>query len=98
MIVKADQGVRIHRLELREVLGSQFDFLWAFAQKRCRCRHCQEGPHRDRPYRIFVNGLGDFTLYNYCRECDYPIQFYVDMSEEPGVSIRIQDLWLSYHN
>lgn len=98
MIVKADQQVRIHRLELREVLGNQYDFLWAFAQKHCRCRHCKTGPHDDRPYRIYVNGLGDFALYNYCRACDYPIQNYIDMSEEPLISIRIQDLWLSYHN
>ena len=98
MIVKANQEVRIHRLELREALGEQYDFLWAFAQKRCRCTDCSDAPDPLRPFRIHVNGLGDFSLYNFCSACDQPTRHYMEMSEDPEISVRIQDLWLSYHN
>jgi hypothetical protein len=97
-IVKASQEVRIHRRELYEALGHQYDFLWAFARKRCRCSECSEAPEPLRPYRIYVNGFGDFSLYNYCGTCDQPTHHHMEMSEEPEISARIQNLWLSYHN
>jgi hypothetical protein len=96
--VKADQEVRIHRYELRNVLEFQYDSLWASAQEKCRCRRCDEGPDPDRPYRLFVNGIGDFVVYNNCRSCDAVLRHYHDLSEQRQLTVQVKNLWLSYHN
>ena len=93
-----EKEVRIFYSELVCVLGDQFEFLWYFSKKMSVCKCCGGKPEKDRPYRIFINGYGDFIIYNTCSHCDYPIQYYCELSQEPQINARVNRLWCSRHN
>lgn len=93
-----EKEVRIFYSELVHVLDEQFEFLWYFSKKMATCKCCGGKATRDRPFRIFINGFGDFVVYNSCRRCDFPVEYYCELSQEPKISERINRLWCSKHN
>ncbi len=93
-----EREVWVHESELITVLGTQFEFLWYFARKMGKCTCCGGQPDKKQPYRAFINGHGDFVVYNACGHCRYPISFYVEMSQEPEVNRSIFRYWLGKLN
>lgn len=92
-----EKEVRILDQELQGLLGEQFDFLHAFASSLMHCSCCGGAP-QDAPPRIFINGLGDFVLYNHCRECGFPLTSYLEMSYDPDLHASIIYYWMGKLN
>ena len=90
--------IRISRGELIQALGKQYEFLWHFGKKLCRCKRCGEQRTAPGPYRIYVNGYGDFALYHSCGSCAYPLHSYVELSQEIKIRATVRKLWLSKFN
>ena len=96
--IETANELRVTRAELLDVLADKYEFLWHFGKKmaeckRCRCRQMEQGP-----YRIYVNGYGDFQLYHRCADCHYPVRSYVDLSQDADLRRRVRALWLSKFN
>ena len=90
--------IRITYNELMLRLRDQHEFLWHFAQKMARCKRCKNEAPEEGPYRIYVNGHGDFAVYHRCGECSYPLHAYVDLSQERDVRRAMRKLWLTKFN
>jgi hypothetical protein len=84
--------------ELARHLREQYRFLWHFARKMSRCRRCGGVETEAGPYRIYINGRGDFAINHRCGSCHFPVRSYVDMSQEHRVRRRIHQLWQSKFN
>ena len=90
--------IRITRGELLGILEDKHEFLWHFAKKMAGCNRCRAYHVVDEPYRIFINGYGDFMLYNRCADCDYPVRSYVDLSQDTDLRRRVRAHWLAKFN
>ena len=90
--------IRISHRELTIHLREHHDFLWKYARKMARCSRCRSEEPCDEDYRIYVNGRGDFAIYNRCGECEYPLHSYVDLSQERAIRRGLRKLWLTKVN
>ena len=97
-VVTPKTELRISRGELLTSLKERYEFLWHFARKMAVCTRCKCQQTKEGPYRIYVNGYGDFSIYHRCRDCDYPVRYYVDLSQDRDLRRELRTIWLTKIN